>query len=124
MEKAMIWLKNNWRYLLIMALFAVVGGIAYQAGADKVQAQWNSERLLHAGEEAKRVKALADYKGQLQAITDILSSNIAISDSKAHIQKEIITKEVIKYVQKDNNPADVVDNDWLRIYNHSISRAD
>ena len=120
----MIWLKNNWRYLFIMALFAVVGSMAYRAGVDRVQAQWNAERRLQAGVEAKRVKALADYKGQLQAITDILSSNIAISDSKAHIQKEIITKEVIKYVQKDNNPADVVDNDWLRIYNHSISRAD
>lgn len=120
----MIWLKNNWKQLLVLASITFILFAGFRLGESRVRKQWDAERLIQAQEQAKKDKALVEYKEKLQTATDQLVSKVAVSDSKAEIKKEIITKEVIKYVQNPNNPADVVDNDWLRIYNQSISRAD
>ena len=50
----MIWIKNNWRYLLTMTLFALSVSIGYQYGADKVQARWNTEKLIQTQEIARQ----------------------------------------------------------------------
>ena len=105
----MIWLKNNGKSLFVLALVAFILFVGFRLGEGRVQKQWDKERLVQAQEQAKKDKALAEYRVKLQAVTDALSSKVAVSDGKAQTQKEIITKEVIKYVQNPNNPADVVD---------------
>ena len=46
----MTWIIDNWRSLALVVLASLIAAIAYQAGADEIQAQWDEEKLVHVQE--------------------------------------------------------------------------
>ena len=111
-----------WKETVILAAFVIVSALSYKIGTDRIQSKWDKERTETAKDALKQERAINAYKQQLQDATAKLDATIAVSQAETKTHYETVTKEVIKYVQKDNPPASVIDNDWLSIYNASISR--
>ena len=50
----MKWFINNWRLLAFVTLITLAVALSYQAGAERVQSRWNTEKLIQTQEIARQ----------------------------------------------------------------------
>ena len=67
----MIWIMNNWRSLALVAISSLIAALSYQAGADRVQRQWNKDKQVQAQNLAiANAKALAIERKSQEALAN------------------------------------------------------
>lgn len=106
-------LGGNWAIILRVAgIVLLVGGLWFW---------WHSDREDYAQDQVQAVLAEQAKEGMRiaaarQVITERVVTQFRVIEGKTKIVSEEITKEVVRYAEKNPDGA-VIDSEWLRILN-------